>query len=205
MKIIKKLGIIVIFTGLSTAWSQEGFQFGFDVTPSWKLNTHNSKIVKGIRSAENGYGFSIGFPLKYWLKENLAINSGVLYEFTAFDRFTNGVLINSQRFSAIQVPIMVHIRIRNELFFTAGGGADYIFAAKRLDLGLSVNIDDRLRRFQPFLGAGVNFFKPRDIGALEIGAQVRFFILDLWNKNEPTFASTSSRLLTFDLLLRYYL
>jgi len=196
--------LLLLLLGLSVqTYSQ--WNIGIDVTPSWKLNYHNSKITPGFRSFESGYGFSVGIPLKYWMNEHTAVGTGVNYEYTAFDRFNNGVLVNSQRFSSIQVPIRWHRRMREGLFFTAGTGANYIFAARRLDTGVSIFINDRLRRFQPYVSVGVNLYQEVNSGKFEFGIQSRYYFLDIWNENDPNFSATSSHFLCLDLVLRYYL
>lgn len=196
--------LLIILLGLSTqSWGQ--WSIGLDVTPSWKLNFHNSKITPGIRSFENGYGFSVGIPLKLRLNEYSDFGTGLNYEYTAFDRFNNGVLVNSQRFSSIQLPLRWHRQLRESLYLTVGTGANYIFAARRLDTGFSVFINDRLRRFQPYVSVGVNLFQELDFGKFEFGVQGRYYILDIWNENDPNFAATSSRFICLDLVLRYFL
>ncbi|MCG8576467.1 MAG: hypothetical protein MI810_16395 [Flavobacteriales bacterium] len=186
------------------SFAQEGFHIGVEVMPSWKLNAHRNKII-GNWSAESGYGFSLGIPIMYGKTEDVAFKTGLSYDFTSFDQLVNGVLTSSRRFNAIQLPLAANIKIKEPFYATVGGGLSYIFSARRIDLGINVPINNTLRRFQPYVSVGANLLQERDFGLFELGIQGRYFVLDIWNKNEPNVANISSHFLMLDLTMRYYL
>ena len=175
-----KLLILVFFCSFLSL-SQEGTQFGFKVNAGWKLNTHRSKTT-GIRSAENGYGFSFGVPVRFWRTETSSIDTGIEYGYTSFDQYASGQLQISQRFHSVGIPILYNSKLSKNWFWQAGGGFNYNFLAQAWQLGFSQNVNEFANGFQPYLMGGITSLAERGNHFFEFGIQARYFFLDLWKR-----------------------
>ena len=197
--------LIALLSALSSSvYCQKGFKIGIEVDPSWKGNIHHSTTT-GVWTAENGYGFSLGVPIKYGWNETNSLNTGLLYEFTSFDQLFKNVLTASLRISALQLPVMFNFKLRSTWFWSTGAGLNYNFINRGYSYGYYVNINNTVRQLQPWVGLGIGDQIARDFGLFELGAQARFQFLQLWTKDYAKTQGASSRILAFDVILRYYL
>ncbi|MEX1001850.1 MAG: hypothetical protein WDZ35_07035 [Crocinitomicaceae bacterium] len=195
--------LFLLFASSSFVYSQEGLQLGVEVSPAWNLNTHRSKAT-GIRSSESGYGFNVGIPLKWWYAENMAFHSGLNFEYMAFDNRVNNTLIGSNRYGSIHLPLFLNYKLSGGWVALFGGGINYQFFNQAWS-GFGVDISSQINQFQPYLGAGVSTLMERDNGVFEFGAQARYHFLELWAPGTPTVDDFTSKILSLDLILRYYL
>jgi hypothetical protein len=167
------------------------------------LNTHRGKQTK-IWSAESGYGFNAGIPIKWWFSEFSGLQTGVTFEYMAFDNRFNGTLISSNRYASVNVPVMFNFSLANNWYWSAGGGFN-LNVMSRAWSGFSVDISSTTNSFLPYLGFGANTLLERDKGVFELGGQVRYHVIDLWKKGTTQSNDFSSKILSFDLILRFYL
>lgn len=210
MKLIQKIqgfliaASVVLCTAQTNAVAQEGFHIGLEVNPSWRLMTTRSKTT-GIWSVGNGYGFNVGLPIKWGYNEYRTLNTGVSFDYTAYDSYSNGVLVNSLRLQGIKIPLMIHFLLRNSWSLGGGIGANYLFRATALSSGLRINATNTINQIQPWLGFGVFNCMERDFGLFELGGQARYHVLNLYNKATTATTNTANRILAIDLVLRLYL
>lgn len=195
--------IFIISIATVNALSQEGVQLGIEISPAWDVNLQRPEAA-GIISAFSGYGFNVGVPLKWWFSESMAFQSGLTFEYMAFDNRVNNTLFSSERYGSINLPLMLNYAVSGNWFLLFGGGMNYNLFVQSWS-GFSLNILSLRTKFQPYAGFGVSTMMERDKGVFELGAQARYHFLEL---NAPTTSlaiDNNSNVLSFDLLLRFYL
>ena len=198
----------VILTALCLSFlfvnAQEGVQFGFKIGGGYKLNTHRNKATT-LRSADNGYGFTFGVPVKKWLDDYSSIDFGLEYEYTAFDQYAAGQLQSSRRIQAIGIPFMYSSNLFGDWYWQAGGGLNYHVLVQSWVLGFKTNDNALAKRIQPYVGLGASYLMDRGDHLFEFGLQSRFFPIDLWKEETTFFQVATSKLLIFDFVLKFYL
>jgi hypothetical protein len=198
----KRLTGLVFCLSLIAA-GQEGTQWGASVSTGLQLNTHHSKTTT-LWSFQPGYGFAAGGALKNWRSEYSAINTGLEYEYAAFDSWNNNYLVSSTRYHSLHIPLTYHYNIVSTWYATFGTGINYLIRSRIFTPANSVSIASSSNPFQPYLSIGVATFSARGTGHFELGMQARYHVLDLWKKSYPTYDVTTSKLLSVDLLMRFY-
>lgn len=194
--------IITLFFGI-TGISQEGWQVGLSVSPSYKINMSKQKGT-GLRTNQGGYGFSVGVPVKYWLNEFTAFNTGIDYEFTAFDSYQGTLLISSFRFNSLHVPVMFNIHLSGKLYAMVGSGVVYNASVRDLNVLQGNDLSSVTNRVIPYLGLGLNSFIDKDFGYFEVGVQGRYQLLDIWKSTYLPQENFNSHLVSLDFIFRYY-
>ncbi len=189
----------------SLAFGQEGVQFGVNISPAWKLNTHKNRLTT-LRSNETGYGFTAGIPIRYWLNEYSSFDTGLDYEFTAFDNFENGFLVSSFRFNSLNLPLVFNRNIKGNWFGKIGSGFVYNGTARGLNTigGNGESVIDDVNRVQPYFALGLSSLSERGSGFFEIGALARYQLLDIWKADKAPNELLTSHILAFDFVLRFY-
>ncbi|MBK8924434.1 MAG: hypothetical protein IPM74_00690 [Crocinitomicaceae bacterium] len=183
--------------------AQDGFSMGANVATSFQLNSHRQKLT-GIWSSESGYGFAFGVPLRFGYADERAFVTGLDYEYISFDNWVNGSLINSTRFHAVHLPATFQFNLISSLYATAGAGVNYLFRSRYFAPGSNISISSTVQPFQPYLSLGVASIAERGNGIFELSVATRFHFLDLRNKNYINFDAVSSRLISFDLGMKFY-
>lgn len=197
----------ILFTMLlflsSLSFAQEGFHLGVEVSPSWMLNTHRNTTT-GLRSSESGYGFNAGVPIKYFFNEYMGIESGVSFEYMAFDVRVNNALQFSNRFGSVNFPLTILYQVSGNWYTHAGAGFKYQFMNKSWS-GFSVDIGPSVNKIQPYVALGVSTLIERDKGLFELGAMARYHFINLWAAGSPQGAAGTSKVVSFDLMLKFFL
>lgn len=197
--------LIAILIGFFTfaGIAQDKLSFGVELAPSFKLTTYRIKTT-GIRSSQSGFGFTAGVPVKYLLNDYTSLNTGLNYEFTSFDSYTNGFYVGSLRFNAIQLPIIFNYHLTGNWYAMGGAGVNYNFMVRSIIPGVALDVSKLTTNVQPYLGIGANNLKELNNGALEIGLLAKYYVLDIYNKSYPATATTASHLVSLDLFFRIY-
>jgi hypothetical protein len=201
MKFLRSLLVFMLFC--QTAIAQDGFHVGAKIATSFNLNTHRNKQTT-IWSSESGYGFSVGVPLRFGYTDDRAFVTGLDYEYIAFDNRVNNFLVSSMRFHYLHIPATLHFNLISSLFISTGTGVNLVLGAKTLVPGVSVNISNVINPFQPYLSLGIGSFVERGAGLFELSAQARYHFLDIWQKDYPQHAITTSKIMSMDLVMRFY-
>lgn len=199
----KRLIVICLLLISVESHAQNGFQLGLEISPAWNLNTHYNKIL-GFGPAESGYGFNVGVPVKWWFKENISLQTGLTFEYMAFDNRVNNTLLSSQRHGSVNLPLMFNLALSGSWYASFGAGLKYNFLNQAWS-GFSVDISSQINSFQPYFGGGVNTLIERDKGVFEFGIQGRYHFIQLLNETAPQSTDFSSNILSLDLILRFYL
>lgn len=200
---IKKICLIVSIWVGSMTYAQEGFQLGLELSPSWMLNTHRN-LVTGLRSSESGYGFNAGVPIKYWFSEYMGFESGVSFEYMAFDNRFNNTLVSSNRFASINMPLTFIYQMSGNWYAHGGVGAKYQLM-NRTWSGFAVDISSSVNQFQPYAALGVSTLIERDQGVFELGVMGRYHVINLWAEGTAQAAGNTSKVVSFDLMLKFFL
>ncbi|WP_070138474.1 outer membrane beta-barrel protein [Crocinitomix algicola] len=200
MRKIFYIAVLIISIG---SYGQEGVKVGLNVSPGFKVNMSKQKGT-GLRNNNTGYGFNVGLPVKVWVSEFTALNTGVNYDFAAFDSYFDGLLISSFRVSAIDVPVLFNIHMSGQYYGLLGGGVAYNLRVADLNAALGTNLTGVSNRIQPYLSVGINNLMEKDFGLLEIGILGRYQLLDIWKSSYQPYENISSHLVSLDLLFRYY-
>ena len=205
MQIQKLLLIIFLGTMLQpAAHAQDGFNTGAHVSTSFQLITHRDKGTK-IWSSESGYGFSAGVPFRFGYAEDRSFVTGLDYEYMAFDNRINGNLVTSMRMQSLHVPLQFNFKLVSTLFWSTGGGINYQFRAQVFNYGNNISISNNTNPFQPYVSLGIGSLSQRGNGLFELGIQTRYHFVDMWKKSYPLYDAVSSKVLSFDLVMRFYL
>lgn len=198
--------IITILIGIISVQlcAQNSPQFGVNISPSWKINAVR-QVQTGLRSSQSGYGFRIGVPVKFWLNDYTAFNTGLDYEFTTFDGFENGQLVSSFRFNSLHLPLVFNMHLSGNLYAMAGAGLVYNLTVRDLNnITFGTDMSSVTNALQPELALGINSFVDKGNGKLEFGVLGRYQILDIWKNDYLPMEPFNSHLISLDLLLRYY-
>jgi hypothetical protein len=201
MKSILSLFTILLLSGVILA--QDGFKTGAKISTSFHLNTHRNKQTT-IWSSESGYGFAVGIPFRFGYAEGRAFCTGLDYEYIAFDNRVNNYLASSTRFHYLHIPATIHFNVISSLFISAGAGANLTLRSISFVPGTSISLSNSINPFQPYLSLGVGTLAQRGGGLFELSAQARYHFLDIWKKNYPQHAITTSKILSMDLVMRFY-
>ena len=201
---MKKLALIILAVISVHGHAQEGWQFGLNISPSYKLNMAKLQGT-GLRTNTGGYGFNLGVPVKYWFNEFTAFNTGLDFEYSAFDSYNNGYLDSSFRFNSLHLPLMFNFHLSGSFYAMAGTGVNYNLRVTDLNSVQSAVVTDLTNKVQPYLGLGVNSLMEKDFGTFEVGVLGRYQLLDIWQADKKPFQSINSHLLTIELLLRFYI
>lgn len=192
---------------LSLSGFSQFVNYGFEVSPSWQLNTHYSKVTT-LWSHENGYGFMAGPAFKFNVREYDSSRfdaGGIKYEFVAFDNWANNSLVSRFQMHSAILNMGSHFRMIGDFHINAGFGLKYIFLARYTLNGSSANINSNIRKFHPFVDVGASRLFRKSKMDTEIGIQIRYDFVQLFNKSITASNNFSSKLLAFDLAMRFYL
>ena len=201
MKRIIAILVLAISTQIS---AQDSPQFGVNISPSWKINAAR-QVQTGLRSNQSGYGFRVGVPVKFWLNDYTAFNTGLDYEFTSFDGFQNGQLVSSFRFNSLHLPLVFNMHLSGNLYAMAGTGLVYNLTARDLNnITFGTDVSAVTNSLQPELALGINSFVEKGSGEFEFGVLGRYQILDIWKNDYLPMEPFNSHIISLDLLLRYY-
>lgn len=201
---MKFLRILFVYFILSqTAVAQDGFNIGAKIATSFHLNTHRNKQTT-IWSSESGYGFAVGLPMRFGYADGRTFVSGLDYEYVAFDNRVNNYLVSSTRFHYLHIPATIHFNLISSLFISTGAGVNLVLRGIAFVPGTSLNISNSINPFQPYLSLGIGTSAERGGGIFELSAQARYHFLDIWKKDYPQHAITTSKIVSMDLVMRFY-
>ena len=201
---MKRSALILVILFSITSYAQE-VHIGIDISPSWNLNGHRTNSTAWY--AEHGYGFNGGLAVKYFFNEYNALQTGLNFEYTAFDNWANNQLVSSLRFGSLHVPVLVNYSLSffENWYLYAGGGLKYHLLNRSVSLGNKIDISASVDRFQPYAAFGMNTIIERSVGYFELGFLARYHFMELWDDVQAEMHGYSSHIVSFDLLLRYYL
>lgn len=183
--------------------AQEGLKVGLEVAPSWVVNTHRN-LSTGVRSSESGYGFNVGIPIKYGFSETTSLITGLTYEYIAFDNRVNNTLISSNRFGAINVPLVLGYQLSGNWNLNGGVGFKYVFLSRAWS-GFAVDISNAVNQIQPYLNLGVSTQTEWSTTTVEYGLNARFHPINIWESTAAQAANNTSKIVAFDLSLKFFL
>jgi hypothetical protein len=187
-----------------TAVAQDGFNTGAHVSTSFQLMSHRNKGT-GIWASESGYGFSAGVPFRFGYSEERAYVTGLDYEYMSFDDWINGNLVYSMRLHSLHVPLQLNFDLVSSLFLSVGTGVNFLFRSRVFTPGNNISVSGSVNPFQPYLSVGVGSLSNRGNGLFELGLQARYHLLDNWKKTTPLYEVTTSKVISLDLVMRFYL
>jgi hypothetical protein len=199
-----KIGLVFLLLFSAGQSQAQGTQLGLTINPAWKVKMSRQKVT-GLRTNQSGYGFTVGVPVKHWFNEFTALNTGLEFEFSAFDGFQNGLLVTSNRFNALHVPLLFNFHLSGNMYAMAGTGLVYNLSVKELNnVTIGANVTSVTNNVQPYLGAGVNRLLEKDWGKIEVGVLARYQLLDVWKNSYEPLDDFNTHLATLDFLFRYY-
>ncbi|MBD3636771.1 MAG: outer membrane beta-barrel protein [Crocinitomicaceae bacterium] len=201
---LKRTLILLLLIVMNKAYAQEGFQLGLEASPAWHANMQRNKIT-GLRTSTGGYGFNVGVPVKWWFSDGIALQTGLTFELMLFDERINKNLISSNRHGSLHLPVMLNYALSGNWYLLFGGGVNYNVLNQRWTTIGKANLTAVTNTFQPYIGVGISTLMEREGGVFELGAQSRFHFIDLYKPSIFSDGDFTNRILSFDLILRYYL
>ena len=205
MKAIKKISFILFLVQafIFPAVAQDGFNTGAHVSTSFQLMTHRNKGTK-LWASESGYGFSAGVPFRFDYSGERAFVTALDYEYMAFDNWANGNLVSSMRLHSLHIPLQLNFDLISSWYLSAGTGLNYLFRSRVFSYGNSISIANSINPFQPYLSLGIGTLSQRGNGLFDLGLQARYHFIDAWRKSYPLYDVTSSKILSIDIVMRFY-
>lgn len=194
--------LIIVCTSVYS-YGQDGVNIGAHISTSFQLNSHRNKQTT-LWSSESGYGFALGIPLRYGYAEGRTFCTSLDYEFIAFDSWFNNVLQSSMRFHSVHIPATIHFDLISSWFLSTGTGVNLNFRSRTFTPGLNIDISHLINPFQPYLSLGIGTCSERGSGIFELSAQCRYHFLNIWTKEYSLNEVVTSKIISFDLLMRYY-
>ncbi|UKN02659.1 PorT family protein [Paracrocinitomix mangrovi] len=200
MKRVVVIFLVLLSFGLN---AQQGFHLGAEVSPSWNVNLQRQSST-GLNNSTAGYGFNIGVPMRYGINDQFSIQSGLTFEFMAFDERFNKTLISSNRHGSLHLPLMMSYGVTDAWYLNFGLGINYNFYNRQwtsfgtLDLGSVTN------KFQPYTGLGLSTLLEQDKGTFELGVLGRFHFIDMYKPSTFSAEEFKNYIISLDLILRMY-
>ena len=194
-------GIFLLFTGSS--FSQSGVEIGLNLSPGYRVLL-SKQVGTGLRSSQSGFGFTAGVPVKYWLNEFTSINTGLNYEFTAFDTNVKGLLLSSFRINSVSLPLVFNLHLNRTFYLMAGTGVNYNFAARDINIFGGADLTHQMNKIQPYLALGANSLIERGDSNLEVGVVAHYQLLDIWKKSYTAKENFNSHIASINFVLQYY-
>ena len=200
----KKTLIILFLIARTSLLAQEGLKIGAEVSPAWDINIQRQTDT-GLRSNTNGYGFNIGAPLRWGFSESMSLQTGLTFEIMMFDQRIGKTLYTSTRHGSVNLPIMLNYQVSGGWYFIFGGGFNYNFLNYQWTQSGKIGLTGVTNTFQPYGAAGISTMMEQGNGVFELGVVGRFHFIDLYKPSTFSNGDFTNRILSFDLILRYYL
>lgn len=200
---MRNLAFIILILISTQVLAQGNWNFGVYIAPSWKINS-SRQIQTGLRTNQSGYGFSTGLAVKNELNDFTSFNTGILYNYAAFDVFSNGLLISSFRISSLDLPLLFNTNLKGSWNAMYGAGGVYNMRVRNLDVYLGSDFSNVTNNIQPYLGLGINTKIERVDNHILTGLLAKYQLLDIWNKDYVAFQNFNSHLISLDFFFTYY-
>jgi hypothetical protein len=183
--------------------AQGNWNLGVYIAPSWKINM-SKQIQTGLRSSQSGYGFTTGIAVKKEMNDFTSFHTGLLYNYAAFDVFSNGLLVSSFRINSLDLPLLFNSNIKGSWNAMYGAGGVYNMRVRSLDVNLGSDFSNYTNNVQPYLGLGINTKIERADNHILTGLLARYQVLDIWNKDYVALQNFNSHLVSLDFFFTYY-
>ncbi len=193
--------ILILFS--TQVLAQGSWNFGVNIAPSWKINM-SRQIQTGLRSSQSGYGFTAGLAVKKEMNDFTSFNTGLLYNYAAFDVFSNGLLVSSFRINSLDLPLLFNTNIKGSWNAMYGAGGVYNMRVRSLDVNLGSDFSNFTNNVQPYLGLGINTKIERADNHILTGLLAKYQLLDIWNKDYVALQNFNSHLISLDFFFTYY-
>lgn len=183
--------------------AQGSWNFGAYIAPSWKINM-SRQIQTGLRSSQSGYGFTAGLAVKKEMNDFTSFHTGLLYNYAAFDVFSNGLLVSSFRINSLDLPLLFNTNLKGSWNAMYGGGGVYNMRVRNLDVNFGSDFSNYTNNIQPYLGLGINTKIERADDHILTGLLAKYQVLDIWNKEYVALQNFNSHLVSLDFFFTYY-
>ena len=200
---IKRLIIIALVLVSYQGIAQDKFKLGAEISPAWHINLQR-QISTGLVSNSSGYGFNVGVPVRWVFGEYMSLQTGLTFELMMFDDRFNKQLLSSNRHGSLNVPIILNYQLTGGWNAIFGVGVNYNFMNTQWTPIGKISLQSATNVFQPYAALGISTLMERGMGDFELGVQGRFHFIDLY-KNSGNSTDFTNWILSFDLILRYYL
>lgn len=199
-----RLTLLIIGLWTLNVLGQSGFQLGIEASPVYHADIQRNKVTT-IRTTASGYGFNVGVPIKWWMSDYVALQSGLTFDLMMFDNRAGKVLQSSTRHGSIHLPLMLDYALTDSWHALFGAGLNYNFMNVQWTPQGKLSLDSQTNRFQPYIGVGLSTLMDRDAGVFELGAQARYHFIDMYKDGWFSDEDFTDRIISFDVILRYYL
>ena len=191
-----------LLTALTGSLKAQGNKYGIEVSPSfdYQIQRANNGAWKAIR----GNGFLVGAFFDKGMGEHSFLETGLKFEYVAFNDKSGDFLVSSFRISSLNVPFLFkqEIGLTKHWFYGAGIGLNYNFLNRQFFLGNWFNANEAVNQWQPYANFGLNYLMDNHF---ELGTYARYHFIDLF-KNDPAITNpTTSKLFSIDFSIRYIL
>jgi hypothetical protein len=200
---MRNLVCLLLLWTSTNVLAQGNWNLGVYIAPSWKINM-SRQIQTGLRSSQSGYGFSAGIAVRKEMNDFTSFNTGLLYNYAAFDVFSNGLLISSFRINSLDLPLLFNTNIKGSWNAMYGAGGVYNMRVRSLDVNLGSDFSNFTNNLQPYLGLGINTKIERADNHILTGLLAKYQVLDIWNKDYVALQNFNSHLVSLDFFFTYY-
>ncbi len=198
-----RIVITVIFVLLSSnSLNAQSYKYGLEISPSFDFQLQSAN--NGAWQAIRGNGFLLGAFFDKNIGEHSFIETGLKFEYIAFNDKSGDFLISSFRISSLNVPLLFkqEIGLTQNWFYNAGIGLNYNFLNRQFFTGNWFNANNAVNQWQPYANLGINYLMDE---RFELGMCARYHFINLF-KDDPIVSNpTTSKLFSLDFSLRYTL
>ncbi len=198
----KILSLLVLLFIFPHTYGQK-VNIGFEISPTIDFKVLKNKQTKNW-SSTTGYGFNLGFLLNKKVGEYSKITTGLKLEYFGFNKFTDKVLITSNRTFSFNVPLYLTQEIgkTENWFYSVGLGLNYNFSNRSYFSGTWTNVNSQINQLLPYLSLGLNYTPAHN---MEVGLNGRYLFRDIWDESIPIYAITSTHLALIEVTMKYFL
>ncbi|MFD1550714.1 hypothetical protein DNU06_06090 [Putridiphycobacter roseus] len=201
---MRKITLLFLFIWLGSGLNAQNMDFGLSIAPTYNFQIFRS-TPNNIWSSQTGNGFLFGGFIQKPIGEHSFIASALKFEYFGFNQKYNGYLAQSYRVASIHIPILFkqEIGLTKNWFYEVGLGVNYHFLSRKYSGGFWLNVNELANKFQPHTQIGLSYYSPQN--RYELSAYGRYYFIDLWKGFVQESSQTKTKLITFELALKYYL
>ena len=201
---MRKLLLFITILGTYSFSNAQKFDYGLSIAPTYNFQIFRA-IPNNIWSTQSGNGFLMGVFFQGAIGEHSYFSSGLKFEYYGFNLKYNGYLDQSYRVASLNIPLMFkqEIGLTKNWFYEIGLGMNYHFLNRKFSSGFWLNVNELANQFQPHFQLGLSYFSPEN--RYEISALGRYYFVDLWKDFVQETSNTKTKLMTFELALKFYI
>ncbi len=180
-------------------------RLGVEITPTYHFQLLKNQQTN-LRSTVSGQGFSTGIIYQRKFGDFTRFDTGLKFDFIAFNQKSGDFLLTSYRASGLNVPLVFsrNIGLSENWHYVFGGGFSYLFSNRILSLGNWININSTVNQLQPYITLGFKYL-PRVDSHFELVVNGRYGVIDNYTKPTQNSSDANTHLAAFEFSIKYFI